>query len=142
MKSKYENVEQFEEFKQSAKVQSRHKLICLQSNNGGECTSKSFQNFCIKNDVRRHLNQAHTPAQNGIAKGMNRSLSYVARCLTIGTTVPKILLPEAISTTTYLLNIRPTSKIQFKTLERLFLTKRLSLKHLRIFGTTTYIFIH
>jgi hypothetical protein len=72
---------------------------------------------------------------------MNKTLSEMDRCLSFETPVPLYLWPETISTTAYLINRRPASKLRHCTPEELFTKKKPDLCHLRIFGSTTYVLI-
>ena len=47
---------------------------CLRSDNGGEYTSREFQDYCEECGIRRHFLVKGTPQQNGVAERMNRTL--------------------------------------------------------------------
>ena len=47
---------------------------CLRTDNGGEFTSKQFDNYCKDAGIERHKTTIYTPQQNGVAERMNRTL--------------------------------------------------------------------
>ena len=67
-----------------------YKCNLLNSDGGGEYTSNEnakvlseFQKICVDNNIEQNFTSAHTPAQNGIAERVNRTLVEHARCLLI-----------------------------------------------------------
>ncbi|RYA77910.1 hypothetical protein DD594_28040, partial [Enterobacter cloacae complex sp. 4DZ1-17B1] len=44
------------------------------TDNGGEYVSTEFKDFCNRRGIRRQFTAPYTPAQNGIAKRMNRTI--------------------------------------------------------------------
>jgi transposase InsO family protein len=53
----------------------KNKLLkTLRSNNGGECISNAFNQFCRDNGITRQLTLLDTLEQNGIIEWKNRSL--------------------------------------------------------------------
>ena len=50
------------------------KIKCLISYNGGEFTSKLFQQYCDENGIKIQFSTAWTPQQNGVAKRKNRTV--------------------------------------------------------------------
>ena len=53
--------------------QTRKKLKCLRSDNGGEYLSREFTTFCEKG-IKRELPAPHNPPQNGVAERANRTI--------------------------------------------------------------------
>eukprot|EP00253_Pinus_taeda_P023684 PITA_23684 len=54
-------------------------IKCLRTDNGGEFTSKEFENYCKEVRIERHITTAYTPQQNEVAECMNRTLLERAR---------------------------------------------------------------
>ncbi|MCO5580981.1 hypothetical protein L7F22_034856 [Adiantum nelumboides] len=73
MKSKDETFSCFK-YLSSSKTQSEHKLKALRLDNGGEYVSKEFADFCSSRGIKREFIAPYTPAQNGVAKQMNRTI--------------------------------------------------------------------
>ncbi|MCO5584862.1 hypothetical protein L7F22_038794 [Adiantum nelumboides] len=74
MKSKDETFSCFKKFLSSVKTQSEHKLKALCSDNGGEFVSKVFADFCSSRGIKHEFTAPYTPAQNGVAEQMNRTI--------------------------------------------------------------------
>ena len=54
--------------------QSGKKLKTFRTDNGGEYVSTEFKEFCSQKGIRRQFTAPYTPAQNGIAERMNRTI--------------------------------------------------------------------
>ena len=74
MKSKNEVLMYFKKFIASVETQSNMKVKSLRSDNGGEYISKEFSNFCKQRGIKREFTAPYTPAQNGVAEQMNRTI--------------------------------------------------------------------
>jgi len=111
----------------------------LYCDNGGEYTSLDFQNFCKTNGIEMHFTIRDTPALNGVAERMNRTLLERTRALLFESGVPKSFWGYALLTAVYLINRSPTSALkENKTpYEKLKGTKP-DLSNLKIFGCVAY----
>ncbi|KAI3821226.1 hypothetical protein L1987_08787 [Smallanthus sonchifolius] len=72
----------------------------------------------VTREEKRIIHQtscAHTPEQNGVSERKNRFLLEITRALIIESKVPKKIWPEALVTTTYLVNRLPTRALDLKT---------------------------
>ena len=65
----------FQKFLAFAKNLSSKKLKCLRIDNGGEYVSHEFKNFCKMRGIKRELIAPGNPAQNGVAKRMNKTIN-------------------------------------------------------------------
>ncbi|BES99517.1 Hypothetical protein NTJ_12335 [Nesidiocoris tenuis] len=68
LKKKSESLTAFKEFKTWAENTTGQKIKNLQSDNGGEYTSKEFTKFLKEAGIGRRLSCPDTPQQNGIAE--------------------------------------------------------------------------
>eukprot|EP01018_Ginkgo_biloba_P013593 Gb_33655 [translate_table: standard] len=84
----------FKQFKELVERQTGLKLKVLRSDNGGECTSKEFNQYCKDRGIQRQLTVAYTPQQNGVAERMNRTLVEKAKTMMIGINVSDYLWGE------------------------------------------------
>jgi transposase InsO family protein len=55
LKAKSEVFTRFQEFRALVENQSRKKIKVLQSNNGGEYSSRQFVDFCAQHGIRRQM---------------------------------------------------------------------------------------
>ena len=54
--------------------QTGKKIKVLRSDNGGEYTSRAFDEYCRQEGIKRSLTVPYTPQQNGVAERKNRSI--------------------------------------------------------------------
>lgn len=85
------------------------------------------------------MSAAYNPQQNGRAERENRTLVDHARCMMYAKGLPKELWAEALNTTVYILNRIPMTGEDKTPYEKWF-SKKPSIKHLRVFGTTCFLF--
>ena len=92
------------------------KVKVLRTDNGGEYTSKEFEQYLKKQGTQHELTVPKTPQQNGVAELTNRTLLETIRSMLADSEFPKQFWAEALSTATYLRNRSPTKAVQDKTL--------------------------
>ena len=61
----------FKQFQALFERQTRKKLKCIRTNNGGEYIGP-FDNYCKSEGIRHQKNPPKTPQLNGLAERMNR----------------------------------------------------------------------
>ncbi|KAE8726848.1 hypothetical protein F3Y22_tig00005974pilonHSYRG00145 [Hibiscus syriacus] len=81
IKKKPDVVSTFKNFKARVELDSRNKIKCFRTDNGGEYTSEEFDDFCRKEGIKRQFTVADTPQQNGVAEWMNRTLLERTRAM-------------------------------------------------------------
>ena len=74
LKNKSEVFKKFPEWKSMVEKSRGEKIKTLCSDNGGEYTSKEFEDYLKKNGIRHERTVPKTPEQNGVAERMNRTL--------------------------------------------------------------------
>ena len=74
MKAKSKVFEKFKEFKALIENLSDKKIKTLQSENGGEYTSKEFEDFCKDAGIKRELTTPYNPQYNGVAERKNKTI--------------------------------------------------------------------
>ena len=72
--SKDETFSCFKKFVSSMETQSGKKLKALCSDDGGEYIAKEFKDFCAARGTKCEFIAPYTPAQNGVAERMNRTI--------------------------------------------------------------------
>lgn len=110
----------------------------LRTNNGLECYSSEFEEFCKSHGIMRHRPVRHTPQQNSLIERMNKTLIENARCILFSSNLSKHFWAEAISTAAYLINRSPSSLLEFKTPQEVWSGKPPDLSNLKVFGCPTY----
>jgi hypothetical protein len=71
--------------------------------------NKGFNTFLLEHDILNQTSCPDTTPRNGVAERKNRHILEVARSLIFTMNVPKFLWSEAVMTSTYLINIMPSS---------------------------------
>ncbi|KAK3014360.1 hypothetical protein RJ639_009082 [Escallonia herrerae] len=81
MKHKSEVFNMFKQWKARVENQTGKKLKYFRSDNGMEYKDEEFLQFCKDKGIIRHFLVKRFPEQNGVAKGMNKTLLERARCM-------------------------------------------------------------
>ncbi|KAH9786526.1 hypothetical protein KPL71_010287 [Citrus sinensis] len=110
----------------------------LRTDNGLEFCNQVFDEFCAKEGIARHKTVRMTPQQNGLAERMNMTLMDKVRCMMIQAKLPKNLWAEILNTACYLVNLSPSTAIEFKTPFELWYGKQASYKDLKVFDCLSY----
>jgi hypothetical protein len=81
------------------------------------------------------------PTKNGFAKRMNTMLMENARNMLSGVVLTQELWVEAVNTTKYFVNRSPSSVLVNSTPHEVWLGKKPSLSHLKVFGYDTFVHV-
>jgi hypothetical protein len=138
MKTKGHVFNWFQEFKALVENQTGRKIRVLRTNNGGEYTSKEFNDFCAGEGIKRELIVPYNPQQNGVAERKNMAIVGAVRAMLHDQGLPLFLWAEACYTAVYLQNRSPHRALGDKTPEEAFSRKKPEVGHFRIFGCLTY----
>ncbi|KAH9648891.1 hypothetical protein KPL70_025781 [Citrus sinensis] len=138
LKSKEQVFEKFKNWKVLVEKQTGKTVKKLRTDNGLEFYNQVFDEFCAKEGIARHKTVRMTPQQNGLVERMNRTLMDKVRCMMIQAKLPKNLWAEILNTACYLVNLSPSTAIEFKTPFELWYGKQASYKDLKVFGCLSY----
>jgi transposase InsO family protein len=69
-----ESLQKFQEFKAQVENLTERNIKVLRSDNGGEYTSKDFNNFCVEAGTKREFTVPYNPQQNGVAERKIRTI--------------------------------------------------------------------
>ncbi|KAH9703677.1 hypothetical protein KPL70_011177 [Citrus sinensis] len=141
LKSKDQVFDKFKEWKMLVENQTGKKLKKLRTDNGLEFCNQRFEKYCAEEGVVRHITVRLTPQQNGLAERMNRTLMERVRCMLVQTNLPKSLWAEILLTACYLVNLSPSSAIEFKTPYKRWTGQPANYGDLKVFGCTAYMHI-
>ena len=136
LKTKDEVFDKFLEWKKAVEKSSGKELKTLRTDNGGEYTSRKFEEYLKKEGIRHELTIPKTPEQNGVAERSNRTLVEMARSMLCG--MSRKFWAEAISTAVYLRNRSPTAALENMTPYEALMGEKPNVAHLRVFGSTCY----
>eukprot|EP00253_Pinus_taeda_P035574 PITA_35574 len=141
LKKKFEVFGSFKEFKALVENQTEKKIKVLRTDNGGEFCSKEFEEFCNKCGITRQKTTPYIPQKNGVIERMNKTLMERARSMLSGAGLGEEFWAEAVDTTCYLVNRSPSLALEDKTPQEVWIGKKPSLSHLRVFGCDAYVHV-
>lgn len=141
IKTKGEAFEIFQQFKVMAEKQSGKFIKVLRTDGGREYVSNVFEEFCIKHGIQHEVTAPYTLQHNGLAERRNRTVLNMVRSMLKEKRLPHSFWGEAATTSIYILNRCPTKRLKDQVPEEVWLGKKPTVKHLRIFGSLSYIHI-
>ena len=141
LRTKGEVYEKFLEWKAMVELATEKRLKAIRTDNGGEYTSRKFQEYLKTEGVYHELTVPKNPEQNGVAERINRTLIETARSMLIDSHLPHSFWAEAISTAAYLCNRSPTKAVAEMTPYEAWTGKRPQVDGLRVFGYQAFVHI-
>ena len=141
MKRKSEAFDKFKEFERCSTNECGLSIGIFRSDNGGEYISKEFEKFLLDKGIHHELSAPYSPAQNGVAERINRTLMESARTMMAQAGLSDKYWAEAVVTGTYLRNRVPRSFKEKTTPFEKWYEKNPDLSHLRVFGCMAYAYI-
>ena len=124
----------FRRFLTEAERQTGRRLKVLLFDNGGEYTSKAFEDYCSSKGVRHETSVPYTPQRNGVAERMNRTLMECVRVMLTHAQQDKSLGAEAVNAAAYIRNRSPTSALKQQSPYQVRTGKVPDVRHLRVWG--------
>jgi hypothetical protein len=128
----------FQEFKAQVENMTERKIKVLRSDNGGEYTSRDFNDLCIEAGIKREYIIPYNPQQNGVAERKNRSIVEATKAMIHDHNLPIILWAEASMTVVYVQNKSPHKILKNMTPKESFTKVKPEVGHFRIFGFPIY----
>ena len=89
LKHKGEIFRKFIEWKAMVEKSGRKRVNILRTDNGGEYTSKQFEDFLKREGIHHEHTVPKTPEQNGVAERINQTLVETVRALLSDSKLPK-----------------------------------------------------
>ena len=71
----------FLSYKALVEKQSRHQIIKLRYDNGGEYVNNKFTTLCTEQGIQQHHIVPYTPQENGVAERKNHTLKEMVNCM-------------------------------------------------------------
>lgn len=113
-------------------------IQCFQTDNGKEFDNTTSRVFFAKHGIALRLTCPYTSQQNGRAERVLRTLNDGLRTLLFHAAIPTSFWPDALATSTYLLNRRPCRPRNNATPFELLFGTVPDYNHLHIFGCLCY----
>ncbi|KAL8093468.1 hypothetical protein AgCh_035373 [Apium graveolens] len=116
MKHKSEAFEKFKEYKYEVEKQTKHSIITLRSDRGGEYLNGEFLDYLKENGIVSQWTPPYTPQLNGVSERRNRTLLDMVRSMMSYANLPVFLWGYALETSAYLLNkpIRRSGRVSLQ----------------------------
>lgn len=105
----------------------------LRSDNGREYVNREFEAELSSSGIVHETSVPESPAQNGVAERMNRSLTEMVRCMLLDGEMPDAAWAEALQTATYIRN-RSESAATSSTPFEILYGRKPTMGHIRRFG--------
>ena len=141
LKSKDGALAAFEAYRARAEKTSGREIKSLRSDGGGEYVGKRFQHYLQKAGIQHIVSPPYSPAQNGLAERMNRTIMENARCLLQDSKLGMQFWGEAVLTAAHIHNRLPTPTRKDLSPIAHWTGKEPGLGHLRVFGATAWVHI-
>jgi hypothetical protein len=106
IQQKYDVFDNFKKCKYLVENETRKRLKCLRSNNGGEYCTKEFDDYGLYHVIRREKTVPGTPQENGVLERMNMTIMEHARSMRLHAGLPLQFWVDVVDTVVYLINIR------------------------------------
>ena len=119
------------------KATGRHTKV-VRSDRGGEYTSTTFMEYCEEQDIRRFLTAPYTPQQNGVAERKNRTTLDIVRSMLKSKRMPTEFWAVAVQCAIYVQNRCPHAKLDDQTPQEAWSRQKLTVSHLKVFGSVAY----
>ena len=114
--------------------ETRKKLKCLRSNNGGKYCSHEFTDYFSTSGIDRQETIPRTPQENGVAKCMNKTIMEHARSMKLHVGFPLNMQAQAVYTIVYLINRGPSTPFGCGIPKETQTGKKMSYSFLKTFG--------
>jgi transposase InsO family protein len=138
LKRKSEVSEYTKNFISLVETQTGDKVKVLRSDNGTEYVNRDLEGFLKGKGIVHQVTVPYSPQQNSCAERLNRTLLEKVRCLLYTSNLDHKFWAEAAGTAAHLINVSPSKRLSGKTPEEAWTGKKVSLKHLRVFGCEAY----
>ena len=136
LKAKTETFDRFKEFKALIENQTGRHIRILRSDNEGEYESNELDDFCREAGIKKELTVSYNPQQIGVAERKNKTICEATKAMLTDLDLPLSLWAEAACTAVYIQNKSPHAILGEKTLEEVFTSKKPTVDHMMIFGTS------
>lgn len=134
LKFKFEVLNKFKEFKTMTENQLNLRIKRLRTDNGKEYCNESFSSYLKHCGIIHETTIPYNAEQNGVSERNNRTIIEEARTMLEDAGLDRRYWAEAVNTAIYLKNKSPTVAVENATPEELWISNKVNLKHLRVFG--------
>lgn len=138
LKRKSEVSEYTKNFIKLVETQTGDKVKTLRSDNGTEYVNRDLESFLKGKGIVHQVTIPYSPQMNGSSERLNRTILEKVRCLLYTSNLDHKFWAEAACTAAHLINVSPSKRLSGKTPDEAWSGKKVSLKHLRVFGCEAF----
>ncbi|UYV65931.1 hypothetical protein LAZ67_3005907 [Cordylochernes scorpioides] len=138
LKHKDQVIEYFDIFRARAERETGHKIKRLRTDNGLEYCNENFKQKLKSLGIKHELTNSYSPQQNGVSERLNRSLLDMARASMHNADLPQKFWAESVNCAAYIKNRSLCSALDNKVPEEIWLSRKVSVRHFKIFGALAY----
>lgn len=140
LKSKTDVLKNLKQF--LAEVQADgHRVKRLRTDNGLEFCNVDVDQFLREKGIKHETSTPRAPEQNGFIERQNRTVLESAKSMMHSRNVPRYLWAEAANTAVYVKNRTASDTLDGSTPFQKWFGEKLSVKHLKIFGSDCYVHV-
>ena len=137
MHTKDEVFSKFKEYEVEVTNQTDKRIKVLRTDNGGEYTSKQFEDYLKMKGIVHQKTVPRSPQQNGVTERLNRTINEIALAQIAHANVPHNLWAESVGAAVYIWNRMPMTTTGVTPYQRFF-GRKPRVDHIRIFGCYGY----
>jgi hypothetical protein len=139
LNKKSEEFKSFNTYKEMVEIETKLKIKCLRSNDGGEFSSKEFMEFCSEHGIKRQFSVAKTPQQNRVVERKNKTIHEMDRTMLMDSKLIDVFWVQEVHTIVHTHNKGMLINNNDKTPYDLWKGRPTNVKHFRVFGSKCYI---
>ncbi|CAL8176000.1 unnamed protein product [Prunus armeniaca] len=131
-------IQQSQRFHAMLVTQFAASVKCLQSDGGGEFTSRLFTDYLASKGIEHQLSCPYTPQQNGLAERKNRHLIKTSITLLTAAHLPSQFWFHAVAHAAYLINRMPSKGLDLQSPYYRLFGLVPDITHVKVFATAIY----
>lgn len=141
LKSRAAALDRFRKYNLALENQTGKRIKILRVDNVKEYVQGAFRPYLESRGIILQTTSPYSPAQNGIAECLNRTLVEHARAMLLAHDAPRFLWQEAVAYACYLKNRSPTRALANKTPYEVFWGKRPDFQDIQEFGVPCWVLV-
>ncbi|KAJ3473570.1 hypothetical protein NLI96_g12937 [Meripilus lineatus] len=141
LKARSAALDRFKKYQAFVKRQTGRDIKAVRCDNAKEYTEGNFKSYLDGEGILLQSTAPYSPAQNGVAERLNRTLIEHVRAMLLQHDLPKMFWEDAAIYANYLRNLSPTRALKGTTPYEVFFGKKGSVEDLQEFGTNCWVLI-
>jgi hypothetical protein len=131
----------FNKWKYLVENETRKRLKCLRSDNGGGYCSKEFDDYCLYHAIHREKTVPGTPQENGVSERMNMTIMERTRSMILDVGFPLQFWVDVVDIFVYLINRGISSSLDGVIPKEAWTCKKVNYSFLNTFDHEAFVYI-